>query len=112
NEIINRVSQLVQEKKFGAETALVIELCGYVEPRFIVPKNLGSDTFGLYSFDIVDKTLPLYGTEALRRDMSVKGDVFRQLLPVLEDGDEEEKLMAARAFREALAALESRDIDN
>jgi hypothetical protein len=38
--------------------------------------------------------------------------VFRQLLPVLEDGDEEEKLMAARAFREALAALENRDIDN
>ena len=112
NEIINRVSQLVQEKKFGAETALVIELCGFVEPRFIVPQNLGSDTFGLYTFDIVDKTLPLYGTESLRRDMSVKGDVFRQLLPVLEEGTEEEKLMAARAFREALAALENREIDN
>jgi hypothetical protein len=112
NEIINRVSQLVQEKKYGAETALVIELCGFVDPRFIVPSNLGSDTFGLYSFDIEDKTLPLYGTESLRRDMSVKGDVFRQLLPVLEGGTEEEKLIAARAFREALAALENRDIDN
>ena len=112
NEIVNRVSQMVHEKKYGAETALIIELQGYIEPRFIVPKNLSSDNFSLYSLDIVDKTLPLYGTEYLRRDMSVKGDVFRQLLPRLENGTEDEKLLAARAFREALAALESRDIDS
>ena len=111
NEIINRISKLVNDKKYGAETALIIELCGYVEPRFVIPGNLGSDTFGLYSLDIVDKTLPLYGTEYLRRDMSVKGDVFRQLLPTLEGGTKEDKLLAARAFREALAALENREID-
>lgn len=111
NEIINRVSRLVQDKKYGAETALIIELCGFVEPRFSIPNNLGSDTFGLYSFDLVDKTLPLYGTETIKRDMSVVGDVFRQLLPIFEKGSEEEKLLAARAFREALAALENRDLD-
>jgi hypothetical protein len=112
NEIVNRVSQMVHEKKYGAETALIIELHGYIDPRFIVPKNLSSDNFSLYSLDIVDKTLPLYGTEYLRRDMSVKGDVFRQFLPMLENGTEEEQLLAARAFREALAALENRDINN
>ena len=111
NEIINRVSRLVQDKHYGADTALIIELCGFVEPRFSIPNNLGSDTFGLYSFEIVDKTLPLYGTESIRRDMTVVGDVFRQLLPILENGSEEEKLLAARAFREALAALENREID-
>jgi hypothetical protein len=44
--------------------------------------------------------------------MSVKGDVFRQFLPMLENGTEEEQLLAARAFREALAALENRNINN
>ncbi len=112
NEIVNRVSQMVHEKKYGAETALIIELRGYIDPKFIVPKNLSSDNFSLYSLDIVDKTLPLYGTEYLSRDMSVKGDVFRQLLPMLENGTEEEQLLAARAFREALAALENRDINS
>lgn len=111
NEIINRVSKLVSEKKYGQETALRIELVGYVDPRFIVPKNLGSDAFGLYSFEIVDKTMPLYGTEKLKKDMTVKGEVFRRLLPLLESENEEERLVAARAFREALAALESREID-
>lgn len=111
NEIINRVSRLVSDKKYGAETALRVELVGYIDPRFIVPRNLGSDAFGLYSFDIVDKTMPLYGTEKLKRDMSVKGEIFRQLLPMLESDDESERLIAARAFREGLAALENREID-
>ena len=111
NEIINRVSRLVSDMKYGAETALRVELCGYINPRFIVPKNLGSDAFGLYSFDIIDKTMPLYGTESFKRDMTVKGEIFRRLLPMLESTDEEERLIAARAFREGLAALESREIE-
>ena len=111
NEIINRVSRLVSDKKYGVETALRVELCGYINPRFIVPKNLGSDAFGLYTFDIIDKTMPLYGTESFKRDMTVKGEIFRKLLPMLESTDEEERLIAARAFREGLAALESREIE-
>ena len=111
NEIINRVSKMVSDKKYGAETALRLELTGYLDPRFIVPKNLGSDAFGLYSFELVDKTLPLYGTKSLKRDMTVKGEIFRQLLPMLESEDEEERLLGARAFREGLAALENREID-
>ena len=111
NEIINRVSRMVSEKKYGAETALRLELTGYLDPRFIVPKNLGSDAFGLYSFELVDKTMPLYGTKSLKRDMTVKGEIFRQLLPMLESEDEEERLLGARAFREGLAALENREID-
>ena len=111
NEIINRVSRLVSDKKFGAETALCLELTGSIDPRFILPKNLGSDTLGLYSFEMIDKTLPLYGTEPFKKDMSVKGELFRQLLPLMESEDEEERLIAARAFREGLAALENREID-
>ena len=111
NEIINRISRLIGEKKYGAETALRVELVGYIDPRFIVPANLGSDAFGLYSFEIFDKTMPTFGTESLKRDMSVKGEIYRQLLPMLESESEEERLIAARAFREGLAALENREID-
>lgn len=111
NEIVNRISKVVAENKYSAETALKIILTGYVDPRFIVPKNLDTDAFGLYSFEIVDKTMPLYGTEHFKRDMTVKGEVYRTLLPMLESEEEEERLTAARAFREALAALENREIE-
>jgi DNA repair exonuclease SbcCD nuclease subunit len=111
NEIVNIISRLVSEKKYGAQTVLRVELTGEIDPRFIVPKNLGSDALGLYHFDLIDKTMPLYNTASLKRDMSVKGEVYRQLLPLLKSADEEERLTAARAFREALAALENREID-
>lgn len=111
SEIISRVSSLVSEKKYGEETALYIEFVGEIDPRFIIPTNLGSDSFGLYSFNMKDRTLPLYNTKSFRRDMSVKGELFRQLLPMLESENEEERLLGARAFREGLAALEGREIE-
>ncbi len=111
NEIINRISRLISDKKYNIETALRVELVGNISPSFIVPKNLDSEAFGLYSFDMIDKTLPLYGTEKVRRDMSIKGELFRGLLPMLEGDSEEDKLVAARAFRVGLAALENREID-
>ena len=111
NEIISRITRLISENKYGSETALRVILTGYVEPRFIVPKHLEFDAFGLYFFDMVDKTMPLYNTEYLKRDMSVKGELFRTLLPLFGSKDEEERLTAAAAFREGLAALEGRDIE-
>lgn len=111
NEIINRISRLISEKKYGIETALRVELTGELDPRFVIPKNLDSEAFGLYSFDMIDKTVPLYKTEKLRRDMSIKGELFRNLLPMLESENEEDRLVASRAFRVGLAALESREID-
>jgi DNA repair exonuclease SbcCD nuclease subunit len=111
NEIINRISKMISNKKYDNETALRVALVGSVEPHFAVPKNIENDAFGLYYFKLIDKTLPLYGTEHFKRDMSVKGEIFRQFEPMLLSEDEEERLITARAFRVALAALENREID-
>ena len=111
SELVGRISKLITDKKYSEETALHLELTGNIDPRFIIPKNLGSDAFGLYSFEMKDKTLPLHNTKSFKRDMSVKGELYRQLLPMLESENEEERLLAARAFREGLAALENREID-
>ncbi len=111
NEIINRISQLISNKKYDSETALKVELTGFVEPHFLVPKNIENDAFGLYYFKIIDKTLPLFNTESYKRDMSVKGEIFRQFYPLLTGEDEEARLVSARAFRVALAALENREIE-
>ncbi len=110
NEIISRISRMISNKKYDDETALRVELTGYVDPRFSVPTNMESDAFGLYYFNLIDKTLPLYGTEHFKRDMTVKGEIFRSLYPKLTSEDEGERLLAARAFRVALAALENREL--
>ena len=69
------------------------------------------DAFGLYYFDMVDKTMPLYGTEHFKRDMSVAGEVYRRLYTMLTSENEEDRLVAARAFRVALASLEGKDTE-
>ncbi len=111
NEITNKISRLIGSKKYGMDTALRVELVGSIDPRFVVPTHIECDAFGLYFFDLVDKTLPLYGTEHFKRDMTVSGEVYRRLLPMLESEREEDRLLAARAFRVALAALENRDLE-
>ena len=111
NEIINRISRMISDKKYDDETALRVELTGYVDPRFSVPKNIENEAFGLYFFKLIDKTIPLYGTDGFKRDMSVKGEIYRRFYPMLTSELEEERLVAARAFRVALAALENRDTD-
>ena len=111
NEITNRISKLISEKRYGMETALRAVLVGNISPRFNVPTHIESDAFGLYYFEMVDKTLPLYDTEHYKRDMSVAGEIYRRLLPMLESEREEDRLLAARAFRAGLAALENREIE-
>ena len=101
---------MISDKKYDSETALKVELVGYVEPRFVVPMNIENDAFGLYYFNVVDKTMPLYGTEKFKRDMTVKGEIFRSLYPKMTSESEEERLLAAKAFKFALAALENREL--
>lgn len=111
NEIINRISRMISDHAYGTNTALRVELEGKIAPDFILPRNLESDAFGLYFFDLIDKTLPLWKTEHYERDMSAAGEVYRQLLPRILSEDEEESLCAARALRVALAALAGKDLD-
>ena len=39
NEIINRITGLISDKRYGMETALRVQLVGSIPPRFFVPKN-------------------------------------------------------------------------
>ena len=111
NEITNRISKLISAKKYGIDTALRIILVGDIDPRFILPRALECDAFGLYHFEMVDKTMPLYNTKQFERDMSVAGEIYRRLYPKMTGENEEDRLVAARAFRVGLAALENRDVD-
>ncbi|MBO5945602.1 MAG: metallophosphoesterase [Clostridia bacterium] len=110
NEIISRISRMISDKKYDNETALKVELVGSVDPRFVIPMNIESDAFGLYYFNMIDKTLPTHGTESLKRDMSMKGQIYRSIYPDLFSDDEEKRLISAKALRIALAALEGREL--
>lgn len=60
--------------------------------------------------EITDRTLPIYDASYLEKDMTVKGEFYRMLLPMLSSGTAEEKQTAALALRYGLCAMSGQDI--
>jgi len=59
---------------------------------------------------VIDNTTPLFDLDALKKDPTVKGEIVRSLLPLLESAEEEEAHRARTALRYALLALSGKDI--
>ncbi len=110
NEVLSRITSVITERGYGRETALKVVLTGRVPIGFTVPP-MTNEHFGLYAFDLDDRTIPSFDESRLARDMTVRGEVCRTLLRTLKNGTEEEQRIAAAALRIAIAALENRDVD-
>ena len=111
SEVIERTVAVIEEKGYREDTSLRVILEGALPPDAILrhrPEE--GNMLSLCSIDFVDRTLPTLNTELLERDMSVRGELYRTLLPRLSSPDLDERIAAAEALRTGLAALESRDI--
>lgn len=93
--------------KYGSDTLLRLVMTGNVSPSLAIRTDDISARFGdgLFYIEAVDHTLPLYDSDALRSDPTIRGAFFRELLPQLENGSPEERSDAARALRLGLMAL-------
>ncbi len=110
NEVLNRITAVIGERGYGRETALKVVLTGRVPVGFSVPA-MTNEHFGLYAFDLDDRTIPAFDDSRVARDMTVRGELCRTLIPSMRSGNEEERQVAATALRIGIAALENRDID-
>lgn len=111
-EVVTKISSFVEERGYGSETALRVNLVGYTPIGFSIPKSINAETFGVYVFEIDDRTLPAFDESTVARDMTVRGEVLRTLIPKMRMGTEEERQRAAQAMKIALAALGGKDISN
>lgn len=105
------VKKCVTENGYGKDTLLRIKLVGVVSPdaSFEADKIVASDV-GVFYLETEDCTLPLLDYDELKNDISIKGALFRELLPMLESKDEQERKKASLALRYALAALSGNDM--
>ena len=109
-ETAKRLKTLVKKNNYGSDTFLRVVFTGATPPDFSVPQSADGEMLGLYDLEIVDRTSPTFDAEALEKDLSVRGELYRYLLPRLTEGSPEERATAARALRIGLAALEGSDI--
>ncbi len=108
------VTQAIEKLEQPGATSLSLSLTGEVPAEYLpdVRKIRGAaesaEGYSLYSLEITDGTLPLMDGGALAEDMTVRGELYRTLLPMMQNGSPEERRTAASALRIGLRALDGR----
>lgn len=109
-EVAEKIDARIKEKKYGEETLLRVTLQGEVAPSLENLSRLESAVRGLFLLEIDDKTSPTFDAGLLEKDMTIRGELYRELLPLLTGGTPEERATASAALKMGLAALSGRNI--
>ncbi len=105
------IKKEIKEKGYGRDTLLRVRLCGVVSPdAHFGAESITAEETGVFYIEVEDSTLPLLDYDELMNDITIKGALFRELLPRLEGSDEHERRVASLALKYALAALSGEEI--
>lgn len=110
SEVAARISELARSEKCDRNVSLKVYLEGSIPPDY-VPNAAQIELLAdltLCSLMLRDRTSPVFGSEYLAGDMTIKGELYRTLLPRLSSADETERALAAEALRIGLLALDGR----
>ncbi len=100
-----RVSALIESKKYGSDTILRLVLTGAVAPELSLGGFKNAEA-RLFDLQVRDSTTPTFDGDKLVRDITLRGALYRTLLPELQSADEETRQTAADALRYGLAVLD------
>ena len=110
-EIDEIIKKYVTDNRFGDDTLLSLKLKGYVSPSLVIDtESMDGAYYGLYMLKAEDATSPAIDTDALMTDVTIRGEVYRQLKPALESDDERTREVGRRALRYAFSALSGENI--
>ncbi len=111
-DILSRITAALTADSLGEDTLLRAVLRGAVDPELVIrPEAIAASLEErLFFCSVRDETSPTYGADYLERDLSVRGEFYRLLLPALRDGTPDERRIAAKALRYGLAALAGGDV--
>ena len=111
-QIADAAAAEAENAGYDKETVLRLVLTGSTPPS-VLPneKNLRPLLPHFAELHIEDKTVPDAEAEQLSADPTLRGAFYAELLPLMENGSEEEKETARLALRLGLAALSGSDTE-
>lgn len=104
---------IIKDRKYPVATHLRLVLTGNAVSDFDINTELCDEirkACDLEQLEIYDETLPLLDGEYLERDTTLRGEVYRSLLPKLSEGTPSERRIALKALRIALAAIDGKSV--
>ena len=112
DQVKTKMRELIEIKEINENTALRIVLKGAIPSGYNVNEAALENDAAFSSLALLqvrNESVANFDLEYLERDMTVRGEVYRQLLPLLNSDDDEERKKAALALKFALAALDKRE---
>ncbi len=110
-DVRDRIAALIAERHYSDDTALRIRLTGQVSGELKISRTFLAEQFpGLFLLELLDETVPLYDSERLKSDPTIRGAYYDALLPMLESEDPQIRESAALALRYGLAAIAGTDL--
>ena len=111
-DVAAKIDGVIDEKKYGDDVALRVILIGAVPSSYTVNekeicKMLAKKQLAL--LQIKNSSVANFDLADLESDITVRGEVYRELLPLLNSSDEKERQKASLALKIALAALDKRE---
>lgn len=116
DDIKDKLCAYLKCKNYSSGTYLRLSLTGTAEPQSIKSiknENVIEDIrncVGLEYLEIEDSTLPLYDGKYLEKDVTVRGEIYRMLLPSLTSADAKERKKAMTALKIALSAIDGNSV--
>lgn len=105
-DVREAVTDFIRENGYGEDTLLSLRLTGIAAQSLVIDTEaLERDPGDLFYLRVEDATLPVPDFAALEADITVTGEVYRQLKPSLESDDPRTREVGIRALRYALSAL-------
>ncbi len=106
SDVRDAIDSYIRQMRYGEDTLLSLTLTGTVAPALVIDtETLSDNPSPLFLLEITDKTVPDADPDVLERDVTVRGEVYRQLKPLLESEDSRQREVGIRALRYALSAL-------
>ncbi|MBR2381827.1 MAG: DNA repair exonuclease [Clostridia bacterium] len=112
-DVIREIERVALARGYGENVALRVYLVGSIPSDYSpnINRILGDPAFArLLLLQIKNECIQGFDLEYLEKDLTVRGEVYRQLLPLLNSEDENERKKASLALKFALAALDKREL--
>ena len=112
NDVALKIESVIKAKDYGNYTALRVILTGAIPSDYALNVNsikeiLSSTNLAL--LQIKNETVSNFDLAQLEKDITIRGEIYRSLLPLLNSDDEKEKQKASLALKFALSALDKRE---
>lgn len=112
SELVQKIKEITTNERYAKGAHMRLSLVGAIDSAELYDiESLEDETrAGLEFLEIRNETIPVPSAEYLQKDTTIRGELYRVLLPMLNSEDREERKRASRALAIGLSAIDGNSV--